>query len=195
MIRLRSRVIKKLVKLCLVILLIMAPILVLMLIFTPFASKKISQRIAMNYKIPSNYSADDIAEIVKKMGKDPEFLFYYSALDKEKIVQATYEVYEIMNRSRDAELLKTEIDRLQKKTKSLAVMFYNLDYPEDFLEDPKKTPDLNKVMMDLLFSDFKLAVLGVCYKANYDEKFVLQWDQTSRLAAGKLRTMIKRMND
>lgn len=195
MIRLRSHVIKKLVKFCLIILLFMAPVMVLMLIFTPFASDKITQRIATSYKIPENYTHDDITQTVMKMNKDPEFPFYFSSLTNEEIVQATYEVYEVMNRARSAELLLAELNQQQQKTKALAVMFYHLDYTEEFINDPVGFPDLYKVMKALLIDDFKLAVLGVCYKSNYDEKYVMVWDQVSRSAARKLRDIMNKLND
>ncbi|MGE0267547.1 MAG: hypothetical protein AB7S78_03690 [Candidatus Omnitrophota bacterium] len=194
MIRLRSHVIKNLVKLCLLILLFLAPVLVLMGVFTPFASKKISERIVNSYQIPDDFKIEDITQIVKKMSLDPEFLFYFNVLDKENIARGAFEAYEIMNRSRSAETFLNEINLLQKKTKSLAVMFYHLEYTEDFVENPKSYPDLDKIMKDFLFEDFKLAVLGVCYKANYDESFLFKWDQPSRLAARKLYTIVKKLN-
>jgi len=173
----------------------MAPIMVIMLIFTPIASDKITQRIATSYKIPENYTHDDITQTVMKMSKDPEFPFYYSTLTKEEIVQATYEVYEVMNRARSAELLLAELNQQQQKTKALAVMFYHLDYTEEFINDPVGFPDLYKVMKALLIDDFKLAILGVCYKSNYDEKYIMVWDQISRSAARKLRDIMKKLND
>lgn len=194
MIRLRSSAIKSLVKLCLLILLFLAPVLVLMGVFTPFASKKISERVMSNYQVPEDFKIEDITQVVKNMRSDPNFLFYFSVLDKDNIAQGTFETYEIMNRSRSNAALLSELNRLQQKTKSLAVMFYHLEYTEDFVQNPESYPDLNKIMMNFLFEDFKLAVLGICYKSNYDESFVFQWDQPSRLAARKLYTIVKKLN-
>lgn len=184
---------RTLLKLFLGLLVFGAPVLVLLIIFKPFVNQRtVEERplVQIDYSLPRGYQRKDVTETVKKMSEDPEYLFYFYSINKEDIVQATFEVFEILDRARRQELLKTEIDSLQKKTQSLATMFYHLEYTDEYVDDPSAFPELQKVLNTFLYEEFKLAILGVCYKGTYDEMFVFQWDRTSRLAARKLHGIL-----
>ncbi len=181
-------------KIILFVLLLFAPIIILMVIFTPFAEEKIAERVVNDYRLPGNYTQEDIVNTVKKMRRDPEFQFYFYAVPLDRVAEATYEVYEIMNRSRSQEGLRAEMTQLQEKIKAMAVVFYHMDYGDNFITNPEGFPDLNKIMNDLVYEEFKLAVMGVCYKSTYDESFRFEWTQTERLAAQKLHKVLKQIN-
>lgn len=181
-------------KIILFVLLLFAPIIVLMVIFTPFAEEKITERIVNDYRLPSNYTQEDIVNTVKKMRRDPEFQFYFFAIPLDRVAEATYEVFETMDRSRGQEALKTEMNQLQEKIKAMAVVFYHMDYGDSFIEDPSAFPDLKKILDDLVYEEFKLAVMGVCYKSTYDDTFRFEWTQTERLAAQKLHKVLKQIS-
>ncbi|MBP9854046.1 MAG: hypothetical protein KBD53_04170 [Candidatus Omnitrophica bacterium] len=181
-------------KFCLYALIFVLPVLVLFVIFAPLAAKKNPQRTAAEYQIPPDFTINDIAKIVERMRTDPEFQFYFRALSSDKITQGALEVYEIMNRSRSGDVFLNEIKLQQKKTSSLALLFYYLEYSDDFFKNPELYPDLSKTIVNFSFEDFKLAVLSICYKSNIDPTFFLKWDETSQLAARKLFETIKRLN-
>ncbi|MCA9394872.1 MAG: hypothetical protein KC900_11755 [Candidatus Omnitrophica bacterium] len=184
---------KSLLKLFLGVLIFGAPVLVLLLIFKPFVSQQVAEErpaVQIDYSLPLGYQRKDVTEIVKKMSDDPEYLFYFYSIGKDDIVKATYDVFEILDRARNRDALKSEIDSLQKKTQSLATMFYHLEYTDDYVDDPTAFPELQKVLKTFLYEEFKLAILGVSYKGTYDENFYFQWDRTSRLAARKLHGIL-----
>ena len=184
---------KSLLKLFLGVLIFGAPVLVLLLIFKPFVSQQVAEErpaVQIDYSLPLGYQRKDVTEVVKKMSEDPEYLFYFYSIGKDDIVKATYDVFEILDRARNRDALKSEIDSLQKKTQSLATMFYHLEYTDDYVDDPTAFPELQKVLKTFLYEEFKLAILGVSYKGTYDENFYFQWDRTSRLAARKLHGIL-----
>lgn len=185
---------KNLLKVFLVLVVFGAPVLVLVLVFKPFVAKKNVERpvVRIDYKLPENYARREVSETVKKMSEDPEYLFYFYAIEKGEILRATLDAYEILDRARSQESLLSEVETLQKKTQSLAVMFYHLDYDDAYIEDPTAFPELQKVLKTFLYEEFKLAILGVCYKGTYANEFRFQWDRTSHLAARKLHGILLR---
>ncbi|MBZ0167460.1 MAG: hypothetical protein K8I00_11695 [Candidatus Omnitrophica bacterium] len=185
---------KNLLKVFLVLLVFGAPVLVMVLFFKPFVSKKNVEHpvVRVDYKLPKGYQRREVSEAVKKMSDDPEYLFYFYAIEKDEILRATLDVYEILDRARSQESLLTEVETLQMKTKSLAVMFYHLDYDDGYIEDPTAFPELQKVLKTFLYEEFKLAILGVCYKSTYANDFRFEWDRTSQLAARKLHSILLR---
>lgn len=186
-----SRKGKKGLRVLLLILLIFAPIILLMVIFTPIASEKIPERIVNDYRLKPNYQAEDLVETVKKMRLDPDFVFYFWALDSDQVAKATYETYEILDRARTKELLLPELEALQEKVKAMAVMFYHMDYSDEFISKPDRYPDLKQLMDQLVYQEFKLALGGLCYKSNYDKFFRFSWSDTELLAAQKLHRVLK----
>ncbi|MCA9404081.1 MAG: hypothetical protein KC897_09885, partial [Candidatus Omnitrophica bacterium] len=157
---------KSLLKLFLGVLIFGAPVLVLLLIFKPFVSQQVAEErpaMQIDYGLPLGYQRKDVTEVVKKMSEDPEYLFYFYSIGKDDIVKATYDVFEILDRARNQDALKSEVESLQKKTQSLATMFYHLEYADDYVDDPTAFPELQKVLKTFLYEEFKLAILGVSY--------------------------------
>ena len=183
---------KNILKVLLILLVFGAPVLFLILVFKPFVAKQQVERPVMrvDYALPADYQRSDLTELVKKMSSDSEYLFYFYSIEKDEIVKATFEVFEILDRSRSKDNLLAEIQAMQQKAQSLAVMFYHLEYGEDYIADPTAFPELQKVLRTFLYEEFKLAILGVCYKGTYDEEFRFEWDRTSRLAARKLHGIL-----
>lgn len=184
---------KMLLKVFLVVIVLGAPVLVLLLIFKPFVGKRQVQErpvVRVDYRLPEGYQRPDITAHVKKMSEDPEYLFYFYAINKEDIVMATRESFEILDRARDQQSLRAEMDALQKKTQSLATMFYHLEYGDEYTADPAAFPELQRVLKTFLYEEFKLAILGASYKGTYEEAFHFEWDRTSKLAARKLHGIL-----
>ncbi len=189
-----SAVTSFLIKTFLALLVLGAPVLALVLIFKPFVKQPQAERpvLLIDYRLPDGYQRKDITEQVKKMSEDPEYLFYFYSIDKDEIVNATREVFEILDRARHQQSLQKEMLDLQKKTQALATMFYHLEYSDEYLADPTAFPELQKVLKAFLYEEFKLAILGVSYKGTYDPAFRFEWDRTSRLAARKLHAILLR---
>lgn len=185
---------KNVLKVFLILLVFGAPVLFLILVFKPFVAKQQVERPVsrVNYVLPADYQRSDVTALVKKMSSDSEYLFYFYAIEKDEIVKATYDVFEILDRSRSKKALLGELQSMQQKAQSLAMMFYHLEYGEEYIADPTAYPELQKVLKTFLYEEFKLAVLGVCYKGTYDEGFRFEWDRTSRLAARKLHGILLR---
>ena len=79
------------------------------------------------------------------------------------------------------------MDELGKRVQSLSILFVNLDYD---VEVSGPSEELNKIMWRLLEEEFKLTILGLCYKATFDPDFAFTWDDSARASALKIRKII-----
>jgi len=187
--------IPKSIKIILGMLILVLPVVIVMLIFGPIASKKIDKETLDKYKLEHPFSEDDLKSIVDAMRMEYEFQFYFLILDEEMVERAVHEAYLILSKSQDTGSLLVRLMQMQEKVHSLSVLFYHLDYSDNFFKDPQAFPELNRILWQLLEEEFTLTVLGVFYKANYVHDFSFQWGQTAHQAALKLKNIVMKLKD
>ena len=170
--------------------LIAAPVVLIMMIFSPLAQKKNNAPSLEPFRLPANYQQEDIINIIKHFRGHPDFQFYYNALAEEQVENATVEIVFILLKAKSAEALLDEITKMKNDVFLAGIMFNSVQYDDDFMEYPDDSPELRGVMWRFLYEEFKLTMLGMCYKATYDSQFSFQWPQETRLAAAKLKSMV-----
>jgi len=186
-----------LIKIVVVIVMILTPLFVLMLGLTPFARSKTEKRISNPYQLPSFYNRDDLVGIVAAMSKDPVFALYFRTLTPTNISDAIRETYEFLDKNRGKDLLRSEIERKQRKVEALSVAFMQEDYPAEFSRSPLEHERQAHILWTFFYEEFKVTLLGLCYKATYEPAFNFRWQDQSMVtaAATKLRQVLGSLPD
>ncbi|HLF17531.1 MAG TPA: hypothetical protein VI749_01390 [Candidatus Omnitrophota bacterium] len=159
----------------------------LFLMAQPFKKKDPLLEAIQRYRSPADYTSADIRRMVDTMREDPEFQFYFQALRGQQQNQAIDEAIAVLEANRTPASLLERIEESQGHVRGLGATFYHLEYTDEYVKSPGKSPQLEEVFWQFLSEEFKLTVLGVFYKANHDPRFVFQWDPALVLAAQKLR--------
>ena len=167
-----------------------APIVILMLVLTPIASQKSREVFFQRYHLSSEFAAPEIGYLVGRMKQDPEFTFYFDVLDERGIQLATEEVYNILKDNNEKVRLFDQIIKGQEKVKSIGILFANIQLPADYTHHPDQYPNIQKVVYKFLYEEFKLTILGMCYKIVYNRRFFLQWDHATQSSAMKLKSIV-----
>ncbi|HBR15620.1 MAG TPA: hypothetical protein DD723_08825 [Candidatus Omnitrophica bacterium] len=181
--------IPKYVKWIAIVFLIFSPVLLIMLIFSPLTSRRSSKSHLRPYRLSENLDRESIGFIIDKMREDQEFQFYFFVLDPEHIDRISGDIFHLLSENRDKSFLLYQIEQLKKAVNSMKQVFDSVEFPEDYFENPALHPELNQLVWQFLLEDFKLTVLGLCYKATYDTNFALQWDKKDQSFAQKLITI------
>ena len=176
-------------KVSIFLILIFAPIFLIMLVFTPLAAKKAREQLIATYRLPPNYQRKDFDKVLSIMKNSYEFQFYFFAL-KNKLDTLSEEAWQVLNQNRTPETLFAQMEEMMAVVKASGLLFLHLDYTEDFFNNPQNYPQLSEVYWSFLMEEFKLTLLGVCYKTTYDPHFTFSWDDESYEAAQKLRTIV-----
>ena len=142
------------------------------------------------YHLTSQFTETELVGVVEQMKKDSEFNFYFLALDEEKISQATREAFIIFDHNRSPRELWQEIDLQKKRVINWAIMFRYLDVSSESLDWMTQYPQLASIMWKLLYEEFKMTILGVCYKANFDQTFQFEWPLEVIEAGNKLHAIV-----
>lgn len=177
-------------KMVAVLLMLCVPIVVIMMVFTPLAIKKNTQEVEEQYSLPENFVKDDVISIVNKMKQDQEFAFYFYTLKPKAIERITQEVFVILDENRKQDLLNKKLREVTEEVVQLSILFLHLEYDDEFVKNPSQFPELNQTLWKFLEEEFKLTILGLCYKVNHDKHFSFQWGPSAKLAAQKLQSII-----
>lgn len=169
---------------------IIAPVVLLVVIFSPIVVQKSHQRVVERYMLPSHPSLEDIQTMVESMRGDEEFDFYFYALDQDTVDQSLTNVSQIVSLAENKELLFKALNKLKKQVDALSVLFYNVEYPDGFVVNVDDYPEMKNIMQNFLKKEFQLTLIGVCYKVLYDSQFSFQWSKTAHLSAQKLRSLV-----
>ena len=150
------------------------------------------EHILSPYQLPKNFSRTDVLLAMEHMKDANEFGFYFHALKTKDVRRVVDEAWAVLDANRDQESLHQEIERLYSRVKSLALVFAYLDIPEDFAQHRDRHPEINRMMYQLLNEEFRLAVLGLCYKATYQNSFQFEWDLSAYTASTQIRNIFLR---
>lgn len=181
---------QKIFKFLIFVLIIVVPIIIVMSVMGTMAQEKRKKEFIQNFSLPELYSKEDVDRIIERMRQTNEFAFYFYALRPEQIEMARQEVFQILDQNRTKEMLIQTMMTQIEPTSKAAVLFSSLEYPEDFSQDMSKYPKFKEILEQFLYEDFKLAILGLCYKATYQITFMFNWDKATRSAAVKAHKLI-----
>jgi len=171
------------------------PVLVTVVIFTPFIFSKTNLKNHLKgYIIPDQFAAADISRVVRQMRDDREFLFYFSTINDRQIGVLEQEVFTLLDGIVSKDILLATVREQNARVRSFAALFSHLEYPDAFFNQPEAYPQLGNALKSLLYEEFKLSVMGLIYKAKYDHEFSFQWDDTSRLAATHLQEILVKLD-
>ena len=168
-------------------------VIVIMVVFAPFISERNRNKYESSYRLEEGFGKPDVKTVIQRMQKDNEFWFYFHVLPSAWVEKAGDEVYAILNKNRSQAALAGQIKELQVQVRSLAIRFNAFQYPTAFLRSPQDYPVLATALVDFLYMEFKLTILGACYKSTYDIKFYFNWDVYVRQAAVELQKIIVQM--
>jgi len=171
------------------------PLIVIMVLFSPLVAQKQKKIYSQVYPISENFTQEDIRSTIGKMEKDGEFFFYFMVLTDQDKEMAAEEVFQILSRNRGKDKHYRQIMESMKEAKSLATLFGTLVYPEKFHAEPEQYPVLGRTLHTFVYEEFKLTVMGLCYRSMYDKNFRFQWDETSQEAATKLQKLILQLRE
>lgn len=180
-------------KLILFLAVIILPIIVVMVVFIPFNSERIPDLNLSLYEMSDLSNKDAFQKILDSMKGDAEFQFYFDNLDKIRLSAAALEVYDELKGCLNKECVRGVLDQQQKMAESQASLFFNIEYDQDFTIDIVNPSDQELVLWAFLSSEFKAAITGLIYKANFDNTFAFQWSKESVLAAKKLKDLIMQL--
>jgi hypothetical protein len=185
---------KKVTKILLIVL-IPISLLYLMTLFIPkkHSSKNSMAALLSVYKLEKDFALADITRIVDHMRKDKEFSFYFSVIPNVRIQEITREVFQLLVKNNSQEAIFNTMTDLKSKIYAISSLFYHMDYSNYSPQDPNRNEDLDKLFWGFLEEEFELAVLGVCYKANYNPQFVYEWDISAIQAAEKLKAILSKI--
>ena len=175
------------------LLIIVAPIIFIMLAITPIVMYKTGKSRLEQYKLPKDFDRKDVIFVVSNMRKNHELEFYFQTLNTHLLNKASEEAAQILENNRNKQGLLNQIGKMKEKVKSLSIFFESLELPDDFKEYPEHYPELHKIMYQFIYEEFKLTILGLCYKATFDPDFSFQWDVDARLSAEKIRNIILKL--
>jgi len=179
----------RLIRIFAIILLLILPIIIVMVIFTPIARNKNIQLNYERYTLPENYTEEDIRACIAKMKSSNEFRFYFNALRDSELDEVIDDAVKLLLQTREQKALLNLISIMQEKVIAKSTLFNHLSYPEEYFIRPNDFPQLTNVLQDFIASEFKLSILGLVFKSTYDQKFSFDWDNSARSAAHKLRSI------
>lgn len=183
----------KYLKYFLIFIVIFIPLLIVVLVFSPLAKQKAVKEINTQYDryvLPAQFTKENFEQLIEKMKEDNEFKFYFYAFSNDQIDLITNETYMILDQNREREGLLKTIQEQKKMVQGLSEVFFSLEYPDDFIKNPKNYPELNNVIWSFLQEEFKLTLLGAIYKSNFNREFLFLWGDSVHLSADKLRKII-----
>jgi hypothetical protein len=172
-------------KLALFAVLIVAPVIVIMIVFGLLASSKERARVLEQYRLPVSYVVGDYERAFLALRKDSEFSPYFQILNQGQLTSVTQKAWKNIDESRTQDDLFKEMELLVSSVRKKANFFLHLDYPENFAIAPDNFPQLKEALNSLIETEFQLSVLGAVYKSTYDNNFIFKWDSTSKEAAQK----------
>ena len=147
------------------------------------------------YSLPHTLSRGDVKDLLDKMRQDPQFRVYFIVLQENEITAVVEDIHDLLVKHADRKALSTLILQRQQKVESLAAVLNASTLPDRYFERPKEYPVLNKTIWQFFFEEFKLIVLGTCYKANYNIDFRFHWKPSSHQAVIKLHRILLGLNN
>ncbi len=176
-----------------VILIILTPIFLIELFIFPLIPKNPTSKYPDRYRLPENFTKGDLANVISRMAEDQEFAFYFHSLTKKNIQEAVDEVYKFLDQYQEKDSFLYQLKLKQDNVKSLAILFKNFEFSEEFIDDPLQYPELCEIFFPFLYEEFLLTIIGVCYKSNYDVNFQFVWDEHTQQAAKDLKDLIDQL--
>ena len=173
-----------------IFLILVVPLFIIIVVFMPLASHHKQDRY-VEYVVPRNFAKVDLVKLVGHMRQDPEFGFYFQSLPEETLNMAIEEIYSQLDQNRGKDKHLELLDSTQENIRSLAILFENFHYSQDIQQFSQLTPELTRAVWLFFCEEFKLVVIGLCYRVTYDRDFSFQWDDEIKRIAMDIRHIIQ----
>ena len=173
-----------------IVLILVIPLLIVMSVFRPFASRQKHPRYE-EYVIQKDFTKIDLIRVVEHMRQDPEFVFYFQAFPRGKLDIAIEEIYSALDQNRSQEKHLELLNNSQEQVRSLAALFQSFHFGQDMQQLLQQSPELYRTIWFFFCEELKLTVFGLCYKVIYDQSFSFNWDKETRQTAGDIRVIIQ----
>ncbi len=170
---------------------ILVPILVTIMVCRPIIARYMSSSYMSVYKLPEAFRKEDIRSIIFNMMREPEYTFYFRALSEEDVPQVIDEVYHALDTHRGRSEHQKLLLEWQKSVEDMATLIDSLSFPEEMTAESH--PELVVMLWKFLRKEFQTTIVGLCYKATYDEEFRLKWSAKSVKAAQLLREVFRQL--
>ncbi len=174
---------------------LVAPLILLTVILYPMIKKSGPEKYIENYHLPQAFTRANLDTIVDKMHQDTEYQFYFRMLGPKSREQAVSATYQILDKSRTPQKQLQEMQALKGQIESKALVLNTLNFPSDLTTNVSQYPDIISKFWDFLGEEFQLTILGLVYKATYDENFHFIWNDATRQAAQKLESIFYSFTD
>jgi hypothetical protein len=177
-----------------IVIVVTSPVILTIAIFMPVISRQRSTASAVPDNFRAEFQKENIVKLVQGMRMNGEFRFYFEILSPENIEQAIDEVYSELDQNRSSVAMKELLFSKKDQVRTKAILFNSFDYSalqsdtEDFRQESVFQP-----LWLFLYEDFKLTILGICYKALYDKNFSFSWEADIKQAALNLRHIIENL--
>lgn len=173
------------VKLLVIIGILLIPILLTVLICRPIISRHMSRSNIVQYRLPESFSKSDLEQMLWRMGREPEYAFYFKPLSAEDLKHFTDEIYALLDAYRGRERQLNLVREMQSSVEDMAVLINTLSLPDNMTAESH--PDIVVIFWKFFLKEFQTTVAGLSYKATYDQDFRLEWSSQARDAAQKLK--------
>lgn len=134
----------------------------------------------------------ELSDIIEKMRDLEEFSYYFKVLPQSMLQQVHSEIFPLLKGHWSKARLYEQIFKLKEEIAPLISVYANME-DESYLESPEAYPEMNKALWEIFYKEFKLAILGIVYKANFDEDFNLGWDEEAQRFAQNFRKIVGRL--
>ncbi|MFA5260363.1 MAG: hypothetical protein WC450_03955 [Candidatus Omnitrophota bacterium] len=173
------------VKLLVIAGILLIPLVLTVLICRPIIAQHMSRSIAVHYRLPDDFKKADVERMVWHMGQEPEYAFYFRALSADDLKNFVDDVYSLLNTRRGREFHSKLVREMQSSVEDMAVLINTLSLPDNMTAESH--PDIIVMFWKFFLKEFQTTVVGLCYKATYDQDFRLEWSPEARSAARKLK--------
>ena len=173
------------IKLLVITGILLVPVFLTVLICRPIISRYISRPTITHYRLPAAFTKLDVERVLWHMGQEPEYSFYFRAISADDLKKFVTEVYSLLDAHRGQALHKKLVMDMQSSIEDMAVLINSLSLPEKMT--PETNPDIIVIFWKFFLKEFQTTVVGLSYKATYDQDFRLQWSPDAQSAAQKLK--------
>lgn len=180
----------KSVKIISIIFALIAPVIIIMLIITPFAKRKYRQNAIEFYQMPEDFVKQDIINFVEKMRYDRGSQLHFKVLDEDQIASATKAATKIMFENRAKDKLYQQVIKKQKEIAAIGYVFDGLGEVQGMFDETDNAVDYKELSLHMVYDDFILRILAASYKSIYDIEFDLKYDRKTRFYAEKAQSIL-----
>jgi len=122
---------KGVVKILVAVVVVLTPLVILKVVFTPIATQKSIERQSEKFRLVAPIDEKQISGHMDLLKREPIFAFYFDLLPEAHLENLVRETFVILRDETTAEGLRSQIDKIQKDVVGYSMLFANLEMPDD----------------------------------------------------------------